>query len=360
MSAKRRARGTGSIFRVGDRWVGRVRSNGRSREVSGASQADVVRKLARLQPPGPETTVGEWADRWLAGLSVRPTTYQSYECNARNHVKPLLGHVRVNALTPYDCEQAVRQWAAKVRVNSARLILDQLSICLHAAVRAGLRADNPAAVAKRPPRVRLRRQVLSPEDITDLVRRAAADPAARPLALLAAVGCRIGEAVALDVTDFDPDTGDVSISKTWEYVDGVRRAGPPKSANGVRTVRVPAAALAAVRAAHGGRAAGPLFLGPSGGRVNEELVRTRCRHLCGQTPHTLRHSVATALVSAGAPLADVARFIGDTVGTVVRTYLHPSRADVTGVMDRLLGGGRAEVGSRVTGPSSRTTGTGRH
>lgn len=63
--------------------------------------------------------------------------------------------------------------------------------------------------------------------------------------------------------------------------------------------------------------------------------------------HVLRHSVATHLVAAGVPVADVARYLGDSVVTIVRTYLHPTAADPADALDRMYGG--RKVGGK--GPS---------
>jgi integrase len=59
--------------------------------------------------------------------------------------------------------------------------------------------------------------------------------------------------------------------------------------------------------------------------------------------HQLRHSVATALISDGVPLGDVARYLGDTAETVVRTYLQPTNTDPADALDRLLGGGKVGI-----------------
>ncbi len=54
--------------------------------------------------------------------------------------------------------------------------------------------------------------------------------------------------------------------------------------------------------------------------------------------HQIRHSVATFLISESVPLGDVAKFLGDTVETVVKTYLHPAGTDPSDTLDRALGG----------------------
>jgi integrase len=60
-----------------------------------------------------------------------------------------------------------------------------------------------------------------------------------------------------------------------------------------------------------------------------------------RNPHQCRHSDATALVSAGAPLWDVAVYLGDSMKTIVTTYLHPTGRDSAKTLDRILGSGKS-------------------
>ena len=44
------------------------------------------------------TTVGEWLDEWLGGKRGRPTAIDRDESNIRNHLKPRIGHLRMDRL----------------------------------------------------------------------------------------------------------------------------------------------------------------------------------------------------------------------------------------------------------------------
>ena len=59
--------------------------------------------------------------------------------------------------------------------------------------------------------------------------------------------------------------------------------------------------------------------------------------LPGVTPHTLRHTAATWLVQAGIPLAEVARFLGDSEQMVEKVYGHHSPEYLRGAADALDG-----------------------
>jgi integrase len=348
--SSRRARGTGTIFSDARRggWTGKVPAgrypNGRTRyvQVSAPTQGEVVELMKLVRPPGPTTTVAEWADRWLAECDARPSTRDDYRHTVAKYVKPTLGHFPVAALTAGDVERAVKRWTATLGPNTARKDLGHLVTMLDAARRSGL-GGNVAADAKRPRSQPVDVRPFPPEVLRSIIAAAGDAGTDAPFALLAAVGCRLGEALALDVGDFDPVAGRVAITKTYSARHGVR---PPKSVHGVRTIRVPAPALPALCRAAGTRVRGPLFAGTGGGRRQHSSLQRRWKGFLAalgveyRNLHQLRHSVATALVSAGVPLGDAAKFLGDTVEVVVRRYVRAAGTDPAAAMERLFDGDR--------------------
>lgn len=356
----RRARGTGSIFRVragknAGRWVGRKvigkKADGKPLKVErwGSTQGEVIKKLEAAVAPGPDTTVGQWAERWLAGLQVRPQTRAGYEKNTRLHVVPAWGGLRLRDVTPSRVEALAVKLAPAMSPNTVRLVLAHARVMLNAAVRDGIIDRNPVTIAKKP---KARRKVVDPFTPAELVRiiEAATDyPPGRMAAVQAGIGARAGEVLALDVGDFDPKARTLSITKTYHRKHGI---GPPKSAHSVRTVRVPDAAVPAVELAAAGRTSGPLFPTEAGNRRGMERARDgwvevlKRAGLAFRNAHQARHSVATNLIAAGVPLGDVAQYLGDTVETIVRTYLHPTGTDPADALDRLYGGRKVGKGEK--------------
>ncbi len=254
----RRARGTGSIRFDAARgvWVGRSpvgRLPGgrtRYREVSGATQAEVVRKLRDLAPAADATLVRAWAQTWQASLSCRERTRAVYATALRTWILPAWGHLRLIALTPSRVEELGAEMAAAGRkASTITLTLACAGVMLNAAVRDGAIPRNPVSVARKPKKIKKKIDPFAPAELLRIIAAAGADARTRPLALMAAAGCRIGEALALEVGDFDGSA--VSITKSV----GAGGVGPPKSANGVRTIRVPAPALPSLVAAAGGQPA---------------------------------------------------------------------------------------------------------
>jgi len=346
----RRAKGTGSVFFHEGRgvWVGRkpvgTLPSGRTKylERCGKTQAECVAKLNAAVPPGPDITLAAWADRWLAGQGTRAGTRRAYGCDVR-HIKLHLGSVRLRDLTPTRVEQFASQLAGSLGVNTVRKTLAALRNMLGGAVRDGVLASNPVSVARKPKAAKKKIDPFTSEELSRIV-AACVTPATRPIALLATTGIRVGEAMALDVGHYDPTTGLLSIVATFDRNNGM---GEPKSANGVRTIRVPEAGRVAVLAAIGKRKVGPLFPTAKNNRGIADLTRTAWKRLLARLGlrfrnlHQLRHTVGSHMMAASFSPADVAKYLGDGPDTIIRYYCHATGQDPSKAMDTLFQSGRS-------------------
>jgi integrase/recombinase XerD len=150
--------------------------------------------------------------------------------------------------------------------------------------------------------------------------RAATGPTARRdaalLALLAELGLRVGEALRLDVTDLRTNRGHRTVRVTGK--GGKHRELP---------LPVPLARdLDAHLETHHETA---LFTTTKGRRVDPSTVFRLVRRVAKQaalpeadrlSPHSLRHTVATAALDAGAPLRDVQDLLGHADPRTTRRY----------------------------------------
>jgi integrase len=109
---KRRVKGEGSVYRCKDgRVVGTwVDANGRKRYITSTTKTKremktLLRKKLEERDKGiaydsENLTVGDYLDRWLDAVkgSVRPRTWQRSEELVRLHLKPTVGHHRLEKL----------------------------------------------------------------------------------------------------------------------------------------------------------------------------------------------------------------------------------------------------------------------
>jgi site-specific recombinase XerD len=187
-------------------------------------------------------------------------------------------------------------------------------------------AVNPVGGADRP---RVDRDTsatvgLSAGEVDAILAAAAAQTgatAARDLvvvALLADLGLRVGEVVALDRADLGVERG----HRTVRFVG---KGGKPRRRALTPAVVAALEAFLVVR----GDGAGPLFTTASGGRVDRHAVFRLVRRLAKAagvpawerlSPHSLRHAFATAARDEGVALEDVQDAMGHADPRTTRRY----------------------------------------
>ncbi|MEV5943684.1 site-specific integrase [Streptomyces sp. NPDC051994] len=80
--------------RVGDLLAGLMKTRGDIPEPT-----EVSRKLGVGVPLDGKITVGDWLDRWMESKKTRTTTNNGYRGHIRVHLKPALGHLRLDRLS---------------------------------------------------------------------------------------------------------------------------------------------------------------------------------------------------------------------------------------------------------------------
>ena len=121
----RGAQGSGSIRKRPDgRWEARYTSGVNPQtgkqvqhSIYGKTQKEVREKLRSITAKidkGIYTepiriTLGEWLDIWLKEYTgnMKPHTKKSYEATVKNHIKPVLGKVRIQELTPVHIQKFI-------------------------------------------------------------------------------------------------------------------------------------------------------------------------------------------------------------------------------------------------------------
>lgn len=148
------------------------------------------------------------------------------------------------------------------------------------------------------------------------------------LTLLYGCGLRVGEAVSLNGQDLPSGS------------DGILVQGKGGKQRLVPVLPAVHAAIAAYRAAcpWPTTGEGPLFRGVRGGRLNARLVQDRMARIRAEldlapsaTPHALRHSFATHLLSAGGDLRTIQELLGHAALSTTQRYTQVDAARVLAV-----------------------------
>jgi integrase len=188
----------------------------RRKTVYGQSESEVLQKLSKLQVArdrgldllAPSWTLGQWLDAWLSEIKkfdgTRPATLTLYKGLAERYVKPVIGGVRLDKLTPAHVQSLVTETRATVTSRrtppSAATVQHVYKLVRNAladAYRMELVTRNVAAQVKAPPLIRDRRHDMTVEDARRLLSIIEGERLEAFFVLALTTGLRRGELLAL-------------------------------------------------------------------------------------------------------------------------------------------------------------------
>ena len=418
---KRRGHNEGSIYqRASDgRWVGSVNLgwvNGarRRKVVYGATQAEVLAKVRRVQHAAERgqlvlderTTVGELLERWLADVvpgRVSPATLENYRFVVDKHLVPTLGHKRLTALTPADVagllalKQRERLAPAKGATagersaaeggagpasggyspRTVKLIRGVLVQALGQAERWGMVPRNVAALCEGPRLSREEGRTLTLDQARGLLEAAQGERLEAAFVVLLSLGLRRGEALGLRWADVDLDAGVLGVNQALKRVGGKVVLGDVKTARSRRRVNLSGPLVDLLRehrkrqeeervaAGDAWVETGLVFTTATGSPIDPSNFRRSFDAVCekaglvGWHPHELRHSAASLMLAEQVPIEVVSRVLGhSSIRITADVYGHilaPQRQHAAEAMAAALWGedrGSAQAGARAEGQPS--------
>lgn len=231
-SNTRAAQGAGTIRQRKDgRWearytIGRDPGTGKQmqRSVYGATQQEVRKKLAQLtaaldagtyKEPC-KMTVGQWLDIWAADYlgGVKPFTVRSYCDQIRNHIKPALGSVKLEALNAHSIQAFYNSLGVEqdgkpgLSPKTVKNIHGVFHKALQQAVKIGYLRFNPADACELPRAVRKELKPLDEEQSRAFLKAIQGHRFEMLYTVTLFTGMREGEALGLlwDCVDFKKGT----------------------------------------------------------------------------------------------------------------------------------------------------------
>lgn len=361
MSAQRRRRpqGEGSVFRRKDgKWrgvldLGWIDGKRVRRWVYGATEREALAKLAELREAerrgqrltAERYTFGRWLDEWLSTKrrqGTRTTTLRGYEWLIRQHIRPALGHIRLDKLAPSDIRHLVERKAESgLSPQSVRLMHALIRNSLADAEREELVHRNAAKLVRPPSARREEVRVLTVEDARRLVGVIQGDRFEALWVCALTLGMRRGELLGLRWTDVDFGNSTLTIRQALQRVGGRLVLVEPKTALSRRTVPVPPPTLTALRAHRTRQNADRLAAGAAwqdsglvftthlGGPLEPRNVNRAWYTLRANADlpwlrlHDLRHACASFMLAAGASPRTVMKTLGHSqIGLTMNTYTH--------------------------------------
>src|SRR3989442_4513494 len=245
----RRGRGEGTVYRRADgRWEAAFGFGGRRQRYVGRSQRDVRLKLTAgrraleqgIVLSGSSQRLEVYLARWLEDSvrpSVRWTTHRAYSLCMRR-LFPLIGHLRLAALTPQAVQAA---YAALLTKGLSRRSVEQTHPVLHRALRQavlwGLMLRNPTEVVAVPRPIRREMRTLTEEEVGRLFRASQGHRLHALWVLLATTGLRLGEGLGLLWSDIDFVSSRLVVNRALQRQPGVGYVFvEPKTTRSPRTV----------------------------------------------------------------------------------------------------------------------------
>jgi integrase len=299
-----------TIGRLGEQWTpARARDEALRLRALHVTGEDPARTRSEFKQ---SPTVRQLAEQYMATHGQRKRTASEDQRRLDRHVIPALGDLRVASVTVPDVER-LHQSLAHAPYEANR-VLALVHTMFGKALRWGWRKDNPAAMVERFHEDR-RERYLSPEEVARLNQVLDAypnRPAANALRFILLTGCRKSEALKATWGQFDLDAG------TWT------KPSSHTKQNRVHRVPLSPPATALLRAMPHDN--GFVFCGHRGAPLRDlkhvwEDIRGQAG-IADCRMHDLRHSFASALVSAGVSLPVIGGLLGHTQPATTARYSH--------------------------------------
>jgi integrase len=295
------------------------------------------RAAARELPSFAQFVDERWLPVYPASVGNRPSTIEEKQRHVRLYLKPALGDLRLDSVTPEAISKLLASMKRKrlpeemLSPKTIKNVRATLRTILASAVEWGLLPSIPSMRKVKVPEVEF--DCFTASEAAQLVAGARNDDERAILLFALRTGARAGEQLALEWGDIDWPNRKVCFrrSRTGKHI------GPPKSGK-FRKVPLSESLLVALRRVQ--HLKGPLVFCRANGQTRtlwqlHEILWGACRRagLRKIRWHDLRHSFASQLVQANVPLRQVQDWLGHSTITMTMRYAHLS----PGAGDSLIG-----------------------
>ena len=310
-------------------------------------------------------TVGDWLDYWIEqiaprrGEGTRASTLAGYRSKIELYLKPSLGSVKLQDLTPEHVSR-MQEWMRTLdrgRLKGAHgtgPLSDTTIRQAHMVLRSAL-ADaltwrkityNPAAVVKAPKAADNPHDHLELGDAKAVLRSADTKRELCRLVVALALGLRQGEALGLRWIDYraDADGAYLMVLEAVQRIDGTLQRTDVKSKASRRRVPIPDR-MVPIFDAWRAKASDPyIFPGPAGGPCDPKADWSAWRESLARAGvasvplHGARGSAASLLADMDVPDWRIAEILGHSqVTTTRRHYIAGTDASHRRAIDGLIG-----------------------
>ena len=189
-------------------------------------------------------TVSQALDEWFeteVKPRLAPATVKSYKYNIENHIRPALGKIQIQKLTPMAVQNFYNSLDKDKGLSqrSIKYIHDNLHACLKHFVFTQTVSRNVCDFAKVPKKkTEEKSSFYSEDEVKELLEKVKNDRL-RPVVYLGLISLRRSEMLALTWDDIDMVNNTISVNKNLVVVDGEKYIGDCKSISSKRVIQVP-------------------------------------------------------------------------------------------------------------------------
>ena len=216
------------------------------KSVTGKTQKEVAQKIKELTAAldagtyiaPSKMSVGQWLDTWQNEYltNVKPSTVTSYEATIRNHLKPGLGALRLDALTAHDIQEFYNSLLSATENHKAlspKTIKNIHGVLHHALEQAMLNnyiRANPSNACVIPKAVKKKVKPMNEKQIAAFLKAIKGHKYEHMFLVALFTGIREGEVCGLQWDCVDFDNGTILIDKQLQSLRGKTRGNKDKYA----------------------------------------------------------------------------------------------------------------------------------
>ena len=252
--------------------------------------------------------------------SLRTNTMLSYQNSIRHLYK--LHDIKMKDITPQMVRSVARE--STLSDSSKFYVFGLLkAIFTHAIKQYNFIAKNPVSLTLKKTFVRKKIKIITPAELS--LYYSNVNPTSiywLAVKILQYTGMRIGELLGLTWQDVDFEQSSISINKQWVRLSQKRNYGfgELKTKNSARIIPIPNQLLELLKIRKATATADRIIPVKSPSPLQNHIAHFINKH----SPHDFRHTYATTLLANGLDIKTVATLLGDTVTTVINTYIHYS------------------------------------
>ena len=362
---KRRGKKEGSVFQMPNgKWRAQISIqglNGKRKRVTrtGDSKEHAVLLLSELRSERPSfvnsgssssVSVADYLQSWLSSQveSKAAATYSSYRQMIKNHISPCLGSIRLSDLFDDHINLWIKEMESKkVGKATQKTAYKVLKASITYACKRGILTKNPLSFVSAPKNTRETIYPFSVSETMRILKHVKGDPLEAVYHLGLKTGVRQGEIFGLQWQDVDHEARQISIKRVVSLVDGKLYIKEPKTTRSRRIVALPQLTLDAFPQKGTHKRTDHVFVSQTGKLIRRSSFGTyqwsrvlKKLNLEHRGFHHTRHTAATLMLRAGAPVHVVSGQLGHSSPSITLDvyahYIPEDRESAVSAVERAL------------------------